>query len=1192
MRKSETTNTFTGGLVMDIHPLMTPNNILTNCLNGTLVTFQGNENVLQNDMGNGRVQTANLPEGYVPLGTTSLGGIIYIVAYNPYTNKCQIGSFPSPERSIEVTKNDEITHSLENSDFNYSEEGGALSYYIKRAFNDNIKFSPGDKFIIYGDTISNNYFKFYNSSKYNEKDIEEARKQTIKLDIGTITEAGKLVKFSNLKEYQIKINVGTEENHKEEVRDFIIFNSSEELSEDKLDSYRNLTKQPYNIFNSKVSGTLVLIAELIQFNDFDIQLTNNFTISEGNKVYDPKISFEFSGDYPFIPYGVVGQVSLTYPNNKSRNAISQKDEYETKVTGDVIAESNTTYQFKNINLFGNGDVTNEIATLSNSGYFNKIKDRESCILKYSFTPCMNWGKLSFLQQSGQIDLSKIGTGYINLTHWKYFNDDATCNLIWGLEVYEEEDKEVSQVQIIFSRLTDYNESKPVFEDATYTINQKESYFGIFDEHIDFNVESNQLDIPLIPNTLYLAKIVVKYGNEERIFFRWLYTNKVFNEYYTKENDYDTLSLNLTTSVKMSSKVSYNSTQYSSYGKLIEDLQEYHPEIDPSLLNKGDSLSAIQTKRTIKDTITAKVVLEDDYDSFDISVGSDYLRESLGSASCTSESSVSYTGLEDPESNHYLDSSSKLVQGDSNGLFTSTEFQNYNVEYNEDSLATLPTNVTTGGVLNNSTHTNNTDFVYELNLESLHLVKAYCTKQIKTATYSGSYHPLAYDQSTFRNYHLVLTEDEQNTYHWTIDKLGLYGVSEGAGAEGAFFFLGVWTPDYQDWSIDKASDNVVDHRDGVHITWAEKDEFYDIRKKQKEKKWDGPAMFMIQADNHITNGQTRIWQDRKNIYSIPSFNINREPNDYAKTCCRLELLFQTTEEDSFYCPIDCSTSGLFGIVGNDATNVVHNIETKDRDFFPHIASFLNSIYIYEPIEVLTTLIYPDDVYWMTNCKNIYNNTISFFKDEQAEESIYFKINNKYIDLTNIIESFKAYKLENYQENIDYSMSNLTKFVKFKNIEIPIKIPIVDNTTGSKLRDIILFQTIESNGNAIMDYDNTKIVGQTFLIGKQDAIYNRINGTTVTIQETSSQQSLWFKTTSLSHTLKDGKFIVTSNHTFIGQPVDLTQFTISDRKLKLRSSTPVYSLEWIKDDNINNPEGKKGPVTGYQSAYILTNYTYFK
>ena len=109
MRKSEALNTFNEGMIMDLNPLVTPNDVMTNALNATLITMNGNENSLQNDMGNGRVETAFLPEGYVPLGTAQLGGIIYIVSYNPLVKKCQIGSVPSPERNI--TRNEVIDSS-------------------------------------------------------------------------------------------------------------------------------------------------------------------------------------------------------------------------------------------------------------------------------------------------------------------------------------------------------------------------------------------------------------------------------------------------------------------------------------------------------------------------------------------------------------------------------------------------------------------------------------------------------------------------------------------------------------------------------------------------------------------------------------------------------------------------------------------------------------------------------------------------------------------------------------------------------------------------------------------------------------------------------------------------------------------------------------------------------------------------
>ena len=47
-------NSFNGGLLMDMNDTVVPNTVLTDCLNGTIITFDGNEFILQNDSGNGR----------------------------------------------------------------------------------------------------------------------------------------------------------------------------------------------------------------------------------------------------------------------------------------------------------------------------------------------------------------------------------------------------------------------------------------------------------------------------------------------------------------------------------------------------------------------------------------------------------------------------------------------------------------------------------------------------------------------------------------------------------------------------------------------------------------------------------------------------------------------------------------------------------------------------------------------------------------------------------------------------------------------------------------------------------------------------------------------------------------------------------------------------------------------------------
>ena len=94
------TNTFQDGLVMDSHPLATPNNVLTNCLNGTLITYNGNELILQNDVGNSKIPDGHnfvqLKDGFVPIGLKEFGGILYIFSVNN-AGVSEIGTYPSPD---------------------------------------------------------------------------------------------------------------------------------------------------------------------------------------------------------------------------------------------------------------------------------------------------------------------------------------------------------------------------------------------------------------------------------------------------------------------------------------------------------------------------------------------------------------------------------------------------------------------------------------------------------------------------------------------------------------------------------------------------------------------------------------------------------------------------------------------------------------------------------------------------------------------------------------------------------------------------------------------------------------------------------------------------------------------------------------------------------------------------------------
>lgn len=117
--KKETVNVFNEGLNKDLNPIVTPNNVLTDNLNGTFITFNGDELSLQNDAGNTRIpvpetgDSVRLSEGFYPLGIKEYGGVLYIVSgkqglnefnqRDPNLDEIEFGSYPSPELASYTT---------------------------------------------------------------------------------------------------------------------------------------------------------------------------------------------------------------------------------------------------------------------------------------------------------------------------------------------------------------------------------------------------------------------------------------------------------------------------------------------------------------------------------------------------------------------------------------------------------------------------------------------------------------------------------------------------------------------------------------------------------------------------------------------------------------------------------------------------------------------------------------------------------------------------------------------------------------------------------------------------------------------------------------------------------------------------------------------------------------------------------
>ena len=261
------TNKFTKGLVMDFSPENTSNEVLSHALNATLLTFNGNEMSLQNDMGNARVETAYLPEGYMPVGTCEYGGIIYIVSYNPLEDKSQIGCFPSPERNV---SNEELGLSdaiLKNEYFQPLEEDGKYKgnlsnfTYTIQLRNDNL--NPGDKFIV--SSTDSIYREKLLDLKYQteEGELVQVEHPIIKLSIVSIEDSGRITYLdSSLRQYK----------HNNYSYHIIGEDSSTGGTTQKIDidSYRNVLSSGYNVFKSKISGKLAILAELIAIDAYSI----------------------------------------------------------------------------------------------------------------------------------------------------------------------------------------------------------------------------------------------------------------------------------------------------------------------------------------------------------------------------------------------------------------------------------------------------------------------------------------------------------------------------------------------------------------------------------------------------------------------------------------------------------------------------------------------------------------------------------------------------------------------------------------------------------------------------------------------------------------------------------------------------------------------------------------------------------
>lgn len=538
MKRQEATNTFQEGMVMDFNPLTTPNNVVTNCLNGTLITFNGNEYVLQNDMGNGRVETAYLPEGYVPLGTAELGGIIYIVSYNPLIDKSQIGCFPSPERNI---TSDEIqTPEITVNDIQFRSGRKVTNTIVKVKLLSNpeaedgiFKLNPGDKYTIFSTNggISGNKGTISDVNSGIHK--VDATPNFVTIHVVSIGEDGKITYLDDSLKW-------SNENGLDYYIKELEYTSKEQAQKD-LDSYRTLVTSAYNIFNSKVSGELALLFELKVIDSFSVAWDADVEDIEGD--LDKKATITFNLEW----------TSSDSRINPSHIVLTDSSEFggTTDVTKDKACILPEYTERKN-------DGTDERVSTQVGTFKYKSKDElTDYTWNYQVTPSMPFGELDYLAVRGTINFAEIGSGKITVDEWRYYVQENSFYLNWGLDAYPEKNKKIERVIFTFIPFEKVEAATIITDEAQeqssdfpqYEVIGKSSYAGNFQEVINFGKSSKVSQEGLRKNYLYLVDICAKYGNDSsgwkyRHSYKWLYTTGQWNEQFLAgvETDFSKLTL--------------------------------------------------------------------------------------------------------------------------------------------------------------------------------------------------------------------------------------------------------------------------------------------------------------------------------------------------------------------------------------------------------------------------------------------------------------------------------------------------------------------------------------------------------------------------------------------------------------------------------------------------------------------------
>ena len=515
-------NTFNKGLIMDVSPLSTTGDSLSDCLNGTFCTMNGDELVLQNDMGNGRVQTAYLPKGYIPIGTTQLGGIIYIASYNPFTNKCQIGSFPSPQRTSD--KRDKLEKEIPlDKDENI----------IRVVLSDEI-FKPGDKFYL---TIPGQYMQY----KYTETldNIDAVKQHFLKFSVAIISEEAQIIKL----------------------------NEDPIIEEPKNNTEDDFTKDinKFKVCTSKISGKLILIIERVTF-DYSINFNafSGIAVNSGNPTFYLNFNLNANSQDKFFPNRLVLESSAKYNGNSYGQTLTFPAEGEF-TSGNSHDFRSFNYSAKNIY---NNNVVDPVRTetlpqisqlvddLTNANYWGSSHNPVylnilATLYTNNFKINSNGEKIGECLPTATkqyvIDLSKVASNTVELSRYTYTIVDGSpisAEITFELKTYLDSAYEIKSTIVNIYNVKDNSINKVgpgALEGNTVTFENLENNYLYL---IEFQIKTGSIDPQ--KDGSFNEKIINIY--------RYLYSNPNIVASFDKElTDYEQAVPTLTLEAKVEDK---------------------------------------------------------------------------------------------------------------------------------------------------------------------------------------------------------------------------------------------------------------------------------------------------------------------------------------------------------------------------------------------------------------------------------------------------------------------------------------------------------------------------------------------------------------------------------------------------------------------------------------------------------------